>query len=80
VRERNLEGHLAPVEGAPNEAAPSPLEPPKTTGGNPGPQTTDSVDHGVVRDVPANPSKGPDAALKVAYELVLAGSVTPRKP
>lgn len=80
VRERNLEGHLAPVEGAPNEAAPSPLEPPKSSGGATGPQTTDSVDHGVAREVPVNPSKGPDAALKVAYELVLAGGTPPKKP
>src|SRR5689334_17360978 len=70
VREQNLEGHLAPVEGAPNAAAPSPLEPPKTSEGG-GPQTTESVDHGVAREVPVNPSKGPDPALKVAYELVL---------
>jgi carboxyl-terminal processing protease len=76
VRERNLEGHLAPVEGAPNDPAPAPLEPPKSGSGT-GPQTTDSVDHGVAREVPANPSKGPDAALKVAYELVLAGRTPP---
>jgi carboxyl-terminal processing protease len=80
VREQNLEGHLAPVEGAPSEAAPSPLEPPKDAAGKTGPQTTDSVDHGVAREVPVNPSKGPDEALKVAYELVLAGGVVPAKP
>ncbi len=72
VREQNLEGHLAPVEGAPNDPVPSPLEPPSS--GATGPQTTDDVDHGVAREVPVDPRKGPDEALKVAYQMVLAGA------
>jgi carboxyl-terminal processing protease len=79
VRERNLEGHLPPAEGAPNQADRSSLEPPKP-GSGAGPETTDSVDHGVAREVPANPSKGPDLALKAAYELVLSGGASPAKP
>jgi carboxyl-terminal processing protease len=69
VRERNLEGHLPPVEGAVVDAPPPVIEAPE--GGGSGPKTTDSVDHGVIRQVPSDPRKSPDRALSLAYEIVL---------
>ena len=67
VRERNLENHLPAQEGALHEAVPAVTEGPS---GDAGPKTTEDVDHGVAREIPVDPSKGPDAALKVAYELL----------
>ncbi|HEY3494835.1 MAG TPA: S41 family peptidase [Polyangiaceae bacterium] len=69
VRERNLERHLSPVEGAVVEAPPPVIEAPE--GGGDGPKTTDDVDHGVLRQVPRDPRKSPDRALALAYEIVL---------
>jgi carboxyl-terminal processing protease len=69
VRERNLEHHLAPVEGAVVETPPPVLEAPE--GDGTGPKTTDDVDHGVLRQVPGDPRKSPDRALALAYEIVL---------
>jgi len=79
VREGNLEGHLPAVPGAPNEAAPPKLEPPETASGT-GPKTTEQVDHGVARTVPVDPTKGPDLALRAAYERVLAEANAARSP
>jgi carboxyl-terminal processing protease len=69
VRERNLDGHLPPVEGAVVNAPPPVLESPEGATG--GPKTTESVDHGVARQVPRDPRTGPDRALALAYEVVL---------
>jgi len=66
VREKNLENHLPASEGALHDAVPPVTEP----SGDAGPQTTEDVDHGVARDVPEDPSTGPDEALKVAYRLL----------
>jgi carboxyl-terminal processing protease len=67
VREKNLENHLPASEGAPHEAVPPVTEGPAADAG---PMTTDDIDHGVARDVPEDPTKGPDEALKVAYQLL----------
>jgi carboxyl-terminal processing protease len=68
VREKNLENHLAASEGAPHEAVPPVTEGPSDAGA--GPKTTEDVDHGVVREIPEDPSQGPDEALKVAYRIL----------
>jgi carboxyl-terminal processing protease len=70
VREQNLEGHLPAVEGALTKTPSPSLSPPAEPKPGAGPLTTDDVDHGVVRDVPADPRGGPDAALATAYEIV----------
>ncbi|HEX5098567.1 MAG TPA: S41 family peptidase [Polyangiaceae bacterium] len=70
VREQNLEGHLPAVEGALTETPSPALSPPAERKAGAGPLTTDDVDHGVVRDVPADPRGGPDVALAKAYEIV----------
>ena len=70
LRERNLEGHLPAVEGAVSDSVPPVIEAPKVAGEK-GPQTTDDVDHGVAREIPVDPRKGPDRALATAYELVI---------
>lgn len=67
VREKNLENHLPASEGARHETVPPVTEGPDA---GTGPQTTENVDHGVAREVPEDPSKGPDEALKVAYRLL----------
>jgi len=67
VREKNLEGHLPASEGAPHDAVPPVTEGPAADAG---PKTTEDIDHGVARDVPEDPTKGPDEALKVAYQLL----------
>jgi carboxyl-terminal processing protease len=67
VRERNLENHLPASEGALHEATPAVTEGPSSDAG---PKTTEDVDHGVAREVPEDPEKGPDEALKVAYQLL----------
>jgi carboxyl-terminal processing protease len=80
LREKNLEGHLPPVEGGLNEEAPTTLERPEEGAGG-GPKTTEQVDHGVARTVPSDPTKGPDEALKAAYRPILAEASQPaRKP
>ncbi|HWP09969.1 MAG TPA: S41 family peptidase [Polyangiaceae bacterium] len=70
VREQNLDGHLPAVEGALTETPSPSLSPPVERKPGAGPLTTDDVDHGVVRDVPADPRGGPDLALAKAYEIV----------
>jgi carboxyl-terminal processing protease len=70
VRERNLDGHLPAVEGAVSDSVPPVLDAPKPSGEK-GPQTTDDVDHGVAREIPLDPRKGPDRALATAYEVVI---------
>ena len=70
VRERNLENHLPAVEGALTETPPPVLTPLENRVPGSGPQTTDDVDHGVMREVPSDPRGGPDKALAAAYELV----------
>ncbi|HEX6274326.1 MAG TPA: S41 family peptidase [Polyangiaceae bacterium] len=67
VREKNLENHLPASEGALHDAVPPVTEVDRADAG---PKTTDDVDHGVARDVPEDPSKGPDEALKVAHRLL----------
>jgi carboxyl-terminal processing protease len=74
VREKNLERHLPPVEGAVVDAPPPVIEAPD--GSDAGPKTTDDVDHGVLRQVPGDPRTSPDRALATAYEIVLG----PKKP
>jgi carboxyl-terminal processing protease len=70
VREQNLDGHLPAVDGALTETPSPALTPPAERKAGAGPLTTDDVDHGVVRDVPADPRGGPDVALAKAYEIV----------
>ncbi len=78
VREGNLDNHLPAVEGALTKTPSPVLSPPTERGPNAGPLTTDDVDHGVVRDVPANPRGGADVALAKAYEIVTkAAAVKP---
>jgi carboxyl-terminal processing protease len=67
VREKNLENHLPASEGALHEAVPPVTEIDRADAG---PKTTEDVDHGVAREVPEDPSKGPDEALKVAHRLL----------
>ena len=74
VREKNLEHHLPASEGAIHDAVPPVTE---TGAADAGPKTTKTVDHGVAREVPEDPTKGPDEALKVAYRL-LEEAVAPR--
>jgi carboxyl-terminal processing protease len=74
VREKNLENHLPASEGARHETVPPVTEIDRADAG---PKTTEDVDHGVARDVPEDPSKGPDEALKVAHRL-LKEAVAPR--
>jgi carboxyl-terminal processing protease len=68
VREKNLENRLPASEGALHHAVPPVTEGPKPT--DSGPKTTESVDHGVARDIPENPETGPDDALKAGYRLL----------
>ena len=68
VREKNLDNHLPASEGALHEAVPPVTEPPTADAG---PKTTEDVDHGVAREVPEDPTKGPDAALATAYRVLL---------
>ncbi len=70
VREQNLENHLPAVEGAFTETPPPVLTPPAKREPGAGPQTTEDVDHGVLREVPADPRGSPDKALAAAYEVV----------
>jgi carboxyl-terminal processing protease len=72
VHEKNLENHLPASEGALHEAVPPVTEP----GPDGGPKTTDDIDHGVAREIPEDPSKGPDEALKVAYRLLREATET----
>jgi carboxyl-terminal processing protease len=74
VREQNLDNHLPAVEGALTQTPPPVVTPSTERGAGSGPQTTDDIDHGVVRDVPSNPRGGPDLALAKAYELVIAAA------
>ena len=67
VREKNLDNHLPASEGALHGAVPPVTEPPTADAG---PKTTEDVDHGVAREVPEDPTKGPDAALQVAYRML----------
>ena len=67
MREKNLENHLPASEGALHGAVPPVTEGPS---GDAGPKTTDDIDHGVARDIPEDPTRGPDEALKVAYQLL----------
>jgi len=76
VRERNLDNHLPAVEGALTQTPPPVLIPPENRVPGSGPQTTDDIDHGVAREVPADPRGGPDKALATAYELVTKASAT----
>jgi carboxyl-terminal processing protease len=77
VRERNLENHLPAVEGALTETPPPVITPPSPEDARKGPKTTEDVDHGVLRDVPADPRGGPDKALATAYGLVLKAALAP---
>jgi carboxyl-terminal processing protease len=77
VREQNLENHLPAVEGALTETPPPVLTPPSPQAAGKGPKTTEDVDHGVMRDVPADPRGGPDQALATAYTMVLSATKTP---
>jgi carboxyl-terminal processing protease len=67
VREKNLENHLPASEGALHGAVPPVTEGPS---GDAGPKTTEDVDHGVAREIPEDPTNGPDEALKVAYRVL----------
>jgi len=78
VREQNLDNHLPAVEGALTQTPPPSLTPPALRTAGAGPLTTDDVDHGVARDIPANPRGGPDVALAKAYELV-AKAAAPKR-
>ncbi len=77
VREQNLDNHLPAVEGALTETPPPVLTPPSGAAAGKGPKTTEDVDHGVMRDVPADPRGGPDQALATAYAMVLKAAATP---
>jgi carboxyl-terminal processing protease len=78
VREQNLENHLPAVEGALTETPPPVLTLPPEAAGT-GPKTTEDVDHGVMREVSADPRGGPDKALATAYALVLKATQAPTK-
>jgi carboxyl-terminal processing protease len=67
VREKNLDNHLPASEGALHGAVPPVTEVPSADAG---PKTTEDVDHGVAREVPEDPTKGPDQALEVAYRML----------
>ncbi len=69
VREKNLENHLPAGENAPRNWSPTVTEMPEDADGG-AIQTTDDVDHGVVRQIPENPHGGDDKGLEVAYEVV----------
>jgi len=72
VREADLEGHL-PADGKPSEKAPAEADAaragddessgPKAEGG-------DETHLGVAREIPADPTGGPDFQLSVAYQIV----------
>ena len=69
LREENLDNHLAPVEGAPAKVvAPSVNVPPDAEKDTP--DVNAEVDLGVARTVPVDPRVGPDAALRIAYQIV----------
>lgn len=69
VRENELPDHLKADASAQTEAHPK-SSPQTTEEASPEPAKSDT--HlGVARKVPQNPSRGPDTALSVAYELVL---------
>jgi carboxyl-terminal processing protease len=70
VREKNLENHLAPVEGSLEQRVPAVIEVPADADGG-GPRTTEDVDHGVAREIPEDPRTGVDQALKAAYEIAI---------
>jgi len=78
VREQNLDNHLPAVEGALTETPSPSLTPPAARTAGTGPLTTDDVDHGVARDIPADPRRGPDVALAKAYEVV-TGAAQPKR-
>ncbi len=69
VREKNLDNHLPPSEGAPRAWSPTVTEMPEDADAGSIP-TTDDVDHGVVRQAPDDPRGGDDKALEMAYEVV----------
>lgn len=69
VREKNLQNHLPPDEGAERNWTPAVTELPADAKQGSIP-TTETVDHGVARKTPTDPRGGPDKALDVAYQVV----------
>jgi carboxyl-terminal processing protease len=81
VREENLDNHLPPVEGAaPKVVAPSLKVPLDTPPSKDAPAPGLEMDLGVARTVPIDPRTGPDAALKVAYQIVTGTYKRPPAP
>ncbi len=79
IRESDLENHL-PAEGPPG--SPPPPEPdagaPLTPNLDAGADDGGSVHLGVARDLPDDPTGGPDFALSIGYQIVL-GVLGPKK-
>jgi carboxyl-terminal processing protease len=67
VRESDLENHLAPEAGS--KPPPVPREKPRTAPASDGVSPTHL---GVARDVPADPTGGPDFALSIGYQILRA--------
>lgn len=81
VREENLDNHLPPVEGAaPKVIAPSLKVPIDTPPSKDAPAPGLEMDLGVARTIPIDPSTGPDAALKTAYQIVTGTYKRPPAP
>jgi carboxyl-terminal processing protease len=78
VREQNLDNHLPAVEGALTKTPPPSLTPPTERAPGAGPLTTDDIDHGVARDIPADPRGGPDVALAKAFDLLTKAAARKR--
>ena len=71
MREENLEHHLPPVEGAPAKVVAPSVKVPADDRASDTPDAGADVDLGVARTVPLDPRVGPDAALSVAYQIVM---------
>jgi carboxyl-terminal processing protease len=78
VRERDLENHL-PAEGPPGSVLPDAGAKNEAADAGSAVEDGGAVTHlGVARDIPGDPSGGPDLALSVAYQI-LRGVLGPRR-
>jgi carboxyl-terminal processing protease len=80
IHERDLEGHLAAEPGGGARTAgqkPSPVFHAPVDGGGENPRDPDQVEGAEARNVPRDPSKGSDFALRVAFQIVRGTPVDP---
>jgi carboxyl-terminal processing protease len=80
LKEQNLEGHLPAVEGGLSPVVSPPDDPAAGSKAASDAASNDDTDLGMAREVPTDPEKGPDEALKIGYRVVTGSySKTPLK-